>query len=94
MESEYREGTPGGQAKKRKRTKTTSEPLFTASAIEPLCLYSTAGAAALVGISEEGISEWKKNGLEFMEGKALGTKQDRILGQWLIAFFEKMKTVK
>ncbi len=92
--SDDREGALGGQARKRRRrtNKTASEPTFTAAHIDPLTLYSTSGAAGMAGVSDEGIAEWKKQGLAYIKKEDLGTRQDRIMGKWLIDFFEKLKT--
>lgn len=95
MTSEYREGAPGGQDRKRKRPKREpSEPLFTGAEIRPHHVYSTAGAAAAVGVSEEVISSWKQRGLEYVPREDIGSKQDRIMGIWILRFLARNKTRK
>lgn len=95
MTSEYREGAPDGQGRKRKRArKTTSEPLFTCAEIRPNTVYSTSGAAKAVGVSEECISQWKAAGLEYVDRQTIGAKQDRIVGIWILRFLARNKTRK
>lgn len=95
MESEYREGAPGGQARKPKRsTKTTGEPSFTAAMIDPNTIYSTEAATKLIGISEAGLVKWKEMGLEYLDHKKMCTLQDRFLGCWLLEFMNRQKTTR
>lgn len=93
--SEYREGAPGGQARKRKAAdQPPKDPLFKSVRIDFETWYSTSEAADLIGTTIACIGKWKTQGMGFIDHTTAGTKQDYILGSWLHEHMLGMKTVK
>lgn len=91
--SEYREGTPGGQARRSRNRKSEAKAGtgFIAAQIDPDAFYSTTGAAQVTGASEDSVGIWKRKGLTYIPKDAIGTRQDRIKGAWLIEFWNKLQ---